>query len=190
MEEDLELVERFRGGDERAFDALVEKHYQRVCNILSYTVGATSTVEDLAQEVFIKAYHALGLYRGESAFSTWLYRITVNVGLDELRREKRRRVFSFRRTSEHRGDEGDLAEAIIGQEGADHALEQRELTEILQRALKKIPEKHRIVFALREVEGFTYGEIADMLQCSIGTVKSRLFHARLKLRRYLRPYLR
>ncbi len=190
MEEDLELVERFKGGDESAFDTLVKRHYQRVCNILSHTLGATSNVEDLAQEVFLKTYYALRKYRGDSAFSTWLYRITVNVGLDELRREKRRRVFSFTRKEQGGSVEFESDASIPAPGQADSELEQKELGEFLQRALKKIPEKHRVVFILREIEGFTYSEIAEMLECSIGTVKSRLFHARVKLRDHLGPYLK
>lgn len=190
MEEDLELVERFRGGDQSAFDSLVKRHYQRVCNILSHTLGATSNVEDLAQEVFLKAYHALRGYRGESAFSTWLYRITVNVGVDELRREKRRRLFSFTWREHAESAETEILASVPGSHQADSELELKELGEFLEKALKRIPEKHRMVFVLREVEGFTYSEIAEMLGCSIGTVKSRLFHARLKLRHHLRPYLK
>jgi RNA polymerase sigma-70 factor (ECF subfamily) len=191
MKEDFDLVERFKRGDQSAFDELVKKHYQRVCNILSHTLGASPNIEDLAQEVFIKAYYSLRRYRGESALSTWLYRITVNVALDELRREKRRRIFSFTRTGERGPSESEIASSVAGGEQGAHVLmEREELYEVLQSALKKIPMKHRLVFALREIEGYSYSEIAEMVSCSIGTVKSRLFHARLKLRRYLEPYLR
>jgi RNA polymerase sigma-70 factor (ECF subfamily) len=190
MKEDFDLVESFKRGDQSAFDELVRRHYQRVCNILSHTLGASPNIEDLAQEVFIKAYYSLRRYRGESAFSTWLYRITVNAALDELRREKRRRMFSFAATKERGPSEGEIAGSIAGGERADVVTEQDELHEALQSALKKIPKKHRIVFVLREIEGYSYSEIAEMASCSIGTVKSRLFHARLKLRRYLEPYLR
>jgi RNA polymerase sigma-70 factor (ECF subfamily) len=190
MNEDLELVERFKRGDRRAFDELVTKHYQRVCNILLHTIGASPNIEDLAQEVFIKAYYAIRRYRGDSAFSTWLYRIAVNVALDELRREKRRRIFTFARAGEHELTENAVTGSTDRGDRADVLLEQNELYETLQGALKKIPKKHRVVFTLREIEGFSYAEIAEMVSCSIGTVKSRLFHARLKLRRYLEPYLR
>jgi RNA polymerase sigma-70 factor (ECF subfamily) len=191
MKEDFDLVERFRRGDQGAFDELVGKHYQRVCNILSHTLGASPNIEDLAQEVFIKAYYSLRRYRGESALSTWLHRITVNVALDELRRGKRRRIFSFTRTSEQGPSESEIASSVAGgEEGAHARMEREELQEVLQSALKKIPKKHRIVFVLREIEGYSYSEIAEIVSCSIGTVKSRLFHARLRLRRYLEPYLR
>jgi RNA polymerase sigma-70 factor (ECF subfamily) len=188
MEEDFELVERFKRGDERAFDSLVNRHYQRVCNILAHSFRPASNVEDLAQEVFIKAYNALRNYRGGAAFSTWLYRIAINVGLDELRREKRRRFFSLPLKE---GGEGarDGTERLTSDDRAEAAIERRELAELLEKAMRKLSQKHRIVFALREVEGFTYKEIAGVLKCSVGTVKSRLFHARLKLRRHLRPYV-
>jgi RNA polymerase sigma-70 factor (ECF subfamily) len=187
---DFDLVEKFKRGDQSAFDELTKKHYQRVCNILFHTLGASPNIEDLAQEVFIKAYYSLRQYRGESALSTWLYRITVNVALDELRREKRRRLFSFTRSGEHGLSESEIAGLVAGGERSDVAAERGELYEIVQRALKRIPVKHRVVFALREIEGYSYSEIAEMVSCSVGTVKSRLFHARLKLRRYLGPYLR
>jgi RNA polymerase sigma-70 factor (ECF subfamily) len=187
---DFDLVERFKRGDQSAFDELTKKHYQRVCNILSHTLGASPNIEDLAQEVFIKAYHSLRRYRGESALSTWLYRITVNVALDELRREKRRRVFSFTRGGDRGISESEIAGSVVGGEGADVVAEQGELYEVVQRGLKRIPEKHRVVFVLREIEGYSYSEIAEMVSCSVGTVKSRLFHARLKLRWHLEPYLR
>ena len=190
MIEDFDLVERFKRGDQSAFDELTKKHYQRVCNILFHTLGASPNIDDLAQEVFIKAYYALRRYRGESALSTWLYRITVNVALDELRREKRKRLFSFTRSGEDGLSESELAGSVAGGEGSDVAAERGELYEILRRGLKRIPEKHRLVFVLREIEGYSYSEIADMVSCSVGTVKSRLFHARLKLRRYLEPYLK
>jgi len=190
MTEDLDLVERFKRGDQSAFDELAKKHYQRVCNILSHTLGASPNIEDLAQEVFIKAYYSLRRYRGESALSTWLYRITVNIALDELRREKRRRIFSFTRIDEHGPFESEIASSIAGGEGSDALAEREQLHEILRHALKRIPEKHRVVFVLREIEGYSYSEIAEMVSCSVGTVKSRLFHARLKLRRYLEPYLK
>lgn len=190
MKKDFDLVERFKRGDQSAFDELVKKHYQRVCNILSHTLGASPNFEDLAQEAFIKAYYSLRRYRGESALSTWLYRITVNVALDELRREKRRRMFSFTAAGERGPSESEIVGSIAGGEGADVVTEREELYEALQGALKKIPKKHRIVFVLREIEGYSYSEIAEMASCNIGTVKSRLFHARLKLRRYLEPYLR
>jgi RNA polymerase sigma-70 factor (ECF subfamily) len=189
MKEDFDLVERFKRGDQSAFDELVKKHYQRVCNILSHTLGASSNIEDLAQEVFIKAHYSLRRYRAESALSTWLYRIAVNVALDDLRREKRRRIFSFTRIGERRPSEDEIANSAGGEEDAHARMEREELQDALQSALKKIPKKHRVVFVLREIEGYSYSEIAEMVSCSIGTVKSRLFHARLKLRRYLEPYL-
>jgi RNA polymerase sigma-70 factor (ECF subfamily) len=190
MKEDFDLVERFKRGNRNAFDELVKKHYQRVCNILSHTLGASPNIEDLAQEVFMKAHYSLRRYRGESALSTWLYRITVNVALDELRREKRRRIFSFTRIGE-RGPSGDeIASSAVGEEDAHARMERGELQDALQSGLRRIPTKHRVVFVLREIEGYSYSEIAEMVSCSIGTVKSRLFHARLKLRRYLEPYLK
>jgi RNA polymerase sigma-70 factor (ECF subfamily) len=190
MEEDFVLVERFKRGDQSAFDELTKKHYQRVCNILFHTLGASPNIEDLAQEVFIKAYYSLRRYKGESALSTWLYRITVNVALDELRREKRKRIFSFSRIGERKPAESDIVGSIAGVGGSDVETERKELYEIVQRALQRIPQRHRIVFVLREFEGYSYSEIAEMVSCSVGTVKSRLFHARLKLRRILEPYLR
>lgn len=190
MEEDSRLVERFKSGEQGAFDELVKRHYQRVCNIIFHTVGRALSVEDLAQEVFIKAHNALPHYRGESAFSTWIYRIAVNVSLDELRRHKRRHLFSFIRPGESETSRPEFEQAVPSPNQPDRALEEKELAEVLQAAMRTLPDKHRVVFTLRDVEGFSYQEIAKILRCSIGTVKSRLFYARAKLRDYLRSYLR
>lgn len=189
MEEDSRLVERFQSGEKGSFDDLVRRHYQRVCNILFHVLGTSSNVEDLAQEVFLKAYHALPFYRGQSAFSTWLYRIAVNAGLDELRRQKRRRIFSFSRLDEPTESRKEIERSTSDGPQPDKEIERQELAEIIERAMRKLPEKLRVVSTLRDIEGFSYGEIAEMLQCSIGTVKSRLFYARAKLRRLLKSYL-
>jgi RNA polymerase sigma-70 factor (ECF subfamily) len=189
MEEDARLVERFNRGDERAFDEIVSRHYQRVCNILFHSIGTAASIEDLAQDVFLKVYDALPKYRGDSTFSTWLYRIAVNAALDELRRIKRKRMLYFLRADELEGYERELGAALSSPRRPDQELERKELGETLQRAMNKLPAKQRVAFVLREVEGFSYTEIAGMLKCSLGTVKSRLFHARLKLRRYIKPYV-
>lgn len=190
MEEDSRLVERFKSGEQGAFDELVKRHYQRVCNIIFHTVGSALSVEDLAQEVFIKAYNALPRYRAESAFSTWIFRIAVNVSLDELRRHKRRHLFSFIRPGESETSRPEFEQGAPSPDQPDSALEEKELAEVLQAAMTTLPDKHRVVFTLRDVEGFSYQEIAKILRCSIGTVKSRLFYARAKLRDHLRSYLR
>ncbi len=189
MEEDARLVRRFVGGDHGAFDELAKRHYQRICNILHHTLGRSADIDDLAQEVLVKAYQALPHYRGEAAFSTWIFRIAVNVCLDELRQQKRRRIFSFSRVKEPEEGQLELEEKLPGGRRPDSEMEQKEVAEFLQKVMKKLPEKNRIVFTLRDIEGFSYSEIAGILQCSIGTVKSRLFYARVKLRQYLRPYL-
>ena len=106
-----------------------------------------------------------------------------------MRRIKRRRIFSFTRAEELDAGEEEVRSLASTIRRPDQELERKELGELLQRAMNKLPEKHRIAFVLREAEGFTYSEIAEVLKCSIGTVKSRLFHARLKLRRYLKPFI-
>ncbi len=190
MEDDIQLVERFKRGNESAFDELVKRHYQRVCNILFHAVGALPNVEDMAQEVFLKAYHGLQQYRGDSTFSTWIYRIAVNVGLDELRREKRKRLLRFTRLEDLGARGHEVEDVQPGARRPDSQLEQKELADTLQRAMKHLPKKHRLVFSLREIEEFSYSEIAEIMGCSTGTVKSRLFYARAKLQRYLKSYLR
>ncbi len=180
--EDLQIVARVLEGNTGAFSALVQRHHERVYRAVYSLIGDLDEADDLAQEAFIKAFRALRRFRGQSLFSTWLHRIAINCCLDYLKSKHRR---SFVSLDEYR-ENWDAPRIWMGRsENADVGVERRELQEILERALDNLSEEYRVTFVLREIEGLTYEEIAELLNCSIGTVKSRLFRGRAKLREIL-----
>ncbi|MCB1227346.1 MAG: sigma-70 family RNA polymerase sigma factor [Verrucomicrobiales bacterium] len=183
--EDLDLVRRCQEGDTRAFDALVTKYRGRVYAMTYHLVHNETEAWDLAQEAFIKAWRALPRFKGDSAFFTWLYRITHNVAYDWLRKKKiqSREEFDDSRT-DHQVAAG--AETAPRQAPApDKALRHAELGQRIRAAMDTLSEEHRQVILLREVEGLSYEEIAETAGCSIGTVMSRLFYARKNLQNLL-----
>ncbi len=179
--DETELLRRARTGDRDAFSALVEFHQKQVYHHALRMVGNEEDAADTAQEVFLKAWRCLPMFRGDSAFSTWLYKLTDNAALDLLRREKKRRW--------------DLALDGLPADGlffADdgpspqEALEEKELKEAVAEGLAKLSEDHRRALVLREIDGLSYGEIAEALDVDLGTVKSRIARARMALRKILR----
>ena len=180
--EDIQIVAQVLEGDTGAFSALVQRHHERVYRTAYSLVGDLDEADDLAQEAFIKAFRALRRFRGQSLFSTWLHRIAVNCCLDYLQSKHRRNFVSL---DDYR-ENWHAPRIWMGRaKNADVRVERRELQEILERALGELPEAYRVTFVLREIEGLTYEEIAESLGCSIGTVKSRLFRGRAKLREIL-----
>lgn len=180
--EDIQIVSQVLEGDTGAFSALVQRHHERVYRTAYSLVGDLDEADDLAQEAFIKAFRALRRFRGQSRFSTWLHRIAVNCCLDYLQSKHRRNFVSL---DDYR-ENWHAPRIWMGRaKNADVRVERRELQEILERALGELPEAYRVTFVLREIEGLTYEEIAKSLGCSIGTVKSRLFRGRAKLREIL-----
>jgi RNA polymerase sigma-70 factor (ECF subfamily) len=175
--DDIRLVARFQRGDEDAFDELVEKHRRRVYSLVC-RLACPAEADDLAQEVFIAAYKALPNFRGDSAFSTWLYRIAVHVCSHHLRKR--------------RLDTTDLDEEHLDLD-RDHDPERSaissELTERVRDAVGKLPYKLRLVVVLRDLHGLSYEEMAQVLGCPIGTVRSRLHYASQRLATVLRPYV-
>jgi RNA polymerase sigma-70 factor (ECF subfamily) len=175
------LITLFQNGERDAFRVLVQRYQARVKNLIHSIFHEAEAVDDLAQEVFIKAYEALPQFRFQSSFFTWLYRIAVNKARDELRRRKIRRILSLQA----------LLESGDHELGSRLAIEPRddETQELITSALGLLPEKFRVAVVLKEIEGLSYEEIAEVLQCEVGTVKSRLFRARVALRNILKPYL-
>jgi RNA polymerase sigma-70 factor (ECF subfamily) len=175
------LVTLLQNGERDAFRVLVQRYQGRVKNLIYSILHDADAVDDLAQEVFIKAYEAVPQFRFRSSFFTWLYRIAVNKSRDELRRRKIRRILSLQALL----DSGDH------ELGSRLAVEPRdnETQELITAALRMLPEKFRVAVVLKEIQGLSYEEIADVLQCEVGTVKSRLFRARATLRNILKPYL-
>lgn len=175
------LVTLFQNGDREVYRVLVERHQERIRNLLFSIFHNRDFIDDLAQEVFIKAYAALPNFRFEASFYTWLYRIAVNKSRDELRKRKVRRFFSFQTL-----DEGIEAEL---QEHLSVAPENRDTQELIALGLQTLPEKFRTAVILKDIEGLSYEEIAGVMQCQLGTVKSRISRARAMLRKALKPLL-
>ncbi len=187
-EVDLEKVRDAQAGDREAFDYLVERHKDIVYAVAYRFAKDPDLALDLSQNAFIRAYRGIKSFRGKSSFSTWLYRITMNTCIDYTRK-KARSVDSLavpEEVAEYAGSEPIVA-SLPREPGAD-ALSS-ELGEQIQKAVDLLPEYHKSVFVLYEIEGLSYKEIADVVGCSIGTVMSRLHYARKKLRATLAPYV-
>ncbi len=190
--DDLTLVKRVREGDQRAFRLLVERYQRKVYAIALGMVKDKHEAMDVSQEAFIKVYKYLPHFKGDSSFYTWLYRITVNASIDVIRRRGggRLEMVEFDETLQL-----DSPDAHIGALGSrlgtnpQKSALRRELAEKIQEALEQVPEKHRAILLLREVEGLSYEELATTLEIPKGTVMSRLFHARAKVQKLLSEYL-
>ena len=179
----LSIIREVQSGDVNAFEAIVREYEKSVYNIALRMCGDREDALDISQESFLKAYHALANFRGESKFSVWLYRIVSNTCLDFLRERKRRAEVSL----SVEDDEGESAEREIADETlSPERLYERKLTrEAVQRALLSLPEDQRKILLLREIQGFSYEEIGRVLSLESGTVKSRIFRARRKLCEFL-----
>ncbi|MGA3243374.1 MAG: sigma-70 family RNA polymerase sigma factor [Bacteroidota bacterium] len=176
------LITLVHQGEQGAFRVLLERYQERIRNLIYSIFHDQQVVDDLSQEVFIKAYEALPQFRFQSSFYTWLYRIAVNKSRDELRKRKVRRWFSLQ-TMLDSGDK-ELGSKILVEQ------HDNELQELLAAGLKTLPEKYRIAIILKDVDGLSYEEIAEVMECEIGTVKSRLSRARAMLRKVLEPLLK
>ncbi|MBI1736208.1 MAG: sigma-70 family RNA polymerase sigma factor [Candidatus Rokubacteria bacterium] len=184
--EDQALVERSQRGELEAFEALVEKYRQRVWRLAFNVLRDREEAWDVAQEAFVRAWQALGNFRGQSAFYTWLFRITMNVASDRLRqRGARGRAFGTERVGEEEM-ERTMADTDVS---PDERAARTERRERIQQALAALPEHHRTIIMLSDLEGLSYREIADVLEIPMGTVMSRLHNARKKLRDVLGPML-
>ncbi len=184
---DRALVERVQNGDKRAFDLLVRKYQHKLIGLISRYVKSHAECEDIAQESFIRAWRAIGSFRGDSAFYTWLYKIAVNTAKNHL-------VAMGRRPPAEDVDAGDAVFMAGAERMQDSATPERELMrqEIEQSVfstVQALPEELRTAITLREVDGLSYDEIADAMGCPIGTVRSRIFRAREAIDEKLRPLL-
>jgi len=190
--DDLTLVRRARAGDQRAFGLLVERYQKKVYAVALGMVKDAEEAMDVSQEAFVKVHRYLDRFKGDSSFYTWLYRITTNTCIDVLRR---RAVISQESVEYDDSVQLDLAEANLGALGSQvdaspaRSALRRELGEKLEEALAQLPEKHRAILLLRELEGMSYEDLARTLEIPKGTVMSRLFHARAKVQRLLADYL-
>jgi RNA polymerase sigma-70 factor (ECF subfamily) len=172
LDDDFSLIKRFIDGDELVFSELLKRHKEKVRNIIYLTLSNTDGVDDIAQEVFITVYRHLRSFRFESQFTTWLYRITINKCKDHLRKKNIRSIFLPLK------DDEPVFESIN---------EDTDIKHIVRNAIATLPDKLRIPLVLKDLEGFSYQEIADTMECEIGTVKSRIFRAREALKKILKP---
>ena len=190
---DLVLVERTVAGDQRAFELLVIKYQRRIERLIGRMVRDTDLVEDIAQETFIRAYRALGQFRGEAQFYTWLYRIAVNTAKKALVDLKRDPVVSesaFRGGSSDDDDETSAVEnELTSAETPETVLAAKEIAGVVNSAMEALPDELRQAVTLREIEGLSYEEIAEVMNCPIGTVRSRIFRAREAISAKVKPLL-
>lgn len=185
---DQQLVERVQRGDKQAFGLLVSKYQRKLMRLLSRLIRDPAEIEDVAQETFIKAYRALPSFRGDSAFYTWLYRIGINTAKNFLVSQGRRAPTTTAVDSEEAEgyEEGEQLRDINTPE---RLLLSKQIAQTVESAMDALPEELRVAITLRELEGLSYEEIANIMDCPIGTVRSRIFRAREAIAERLRPLL-
>ena len=186
---DLEVVRRVQNGDVAAFDQLVLKYRGRVYSVVYNLTSNREDASDLTQDAFIKSFQSINRFQGQSSFFTWLYRIGVNATLTHLRKNRLRTFFSFEQFTEDEKS-SEIIEALTDKTGADRDAFVKELQEKLNEALQKLSIKHRTVVTLFEIDGLSHDEIAEIVGCSVGTVRSRLHYAKQLLQAELQSYLR
>jgi RNA polymerase sigma-70 factor (ECF subfamily) len=187
-EVDQELVERAQRGDKQAFELLVSKYQRKLARLLSRFIRDATEVEDVTQEAFIKAYRALPTFRGDSAFYTWLYRIGINTAKNYLAAMGRRAPTTTEIDSEEAEGYED-GEQLRDVNTPENMMMSRQVAETVNQTLESLPEELRSAITLREIEGLSYDDIADIMNCPIGTVRSRIFRAREAIAAKLRPLL-
>lgn len=187
--EEQELVQRARRGDLPAYDELVRRYQERIYATIYHMTSNHEDANDLAQEAFIKAFQALKTFKGGSSFYTWVYRIAVNKTINFLKQRKNRTQMSLNDLDFHAEHDPDLV-ALISDRTPRREVNLTELQEKLNEAMQKLSEPHRLAVTLHDVQGMSHEEIAKLMDCNIGTVRSRLFYARQQLQAYLSDYLK
>jgi RNA polymerase sigma-70 factor (ECF subfamily) len=187
---DRQLVERAVAGDQRAFELLVIKYQRRIERLIGRMVRDVDLVEDIAQETFLRAWRALHQFRGDAQFYTWLYRIAVNTAKKALMDLKRNPTVRGNAADSAEEDETfQLGNELTSEETPESVFAAKEIAEAVNAAMEALPEDLRQAVALREIEGLSYEEIADLMGCPIGTVRSRIFRAREAISARVRPML-
>jgi len=184
---DAELVKRVQAGDKAAFDILVQKYQHKVVNLINRFVSDQTECYDIAQDAFIKAYRAIGNFRGDSQFYTWLYRIAANTAKNHLAsRARKSPAYTVDvEDAEHFEGESGLKEYTT----PENLLLSEEIEQTIYKAIEDLPDDLKSAITLREIEGLSYEEIAEVMDCPIGTVRSRIFRARDAIDKELRPLL-
>ncbi|MFW1678440.1 RNA polymerase sigma factor RpoE [Pontibacter sp. JAM-7] len=182
---DQQLVERVKAGDKRAFDLLVKKYQHKIVGLIGRYIYDSHEAMDVAQETFIKAYRALPRFRGDSAFYTWLYRIAINTAKNHLVARGRKPTDVDIDDAQYFEGDSDLKDI----ETPENQLYRDELEKVIKRTLDRLPEDLRVALTLREFEGLSYEDIASIMDCPVGTVRSRIFRARESIDKEIRPLL-
>lgn len=175
---DQQLVERAQRGDKRAFDLLVVKYQRKLARLLSQFIRDAAEVEDITQETFIKAYKSLSSFRGDSAFYTWLYRIGINAAKNFLVAQKRRASTTTNEFDIEAAENFEEGNQLRELNTPENELMSKQIAQTVHQALQALPEELRSAITLREIEGLSYEEIASIMSCPTGTVRSRIFRAR------------
>jgi len=186
---DLVVVRQVQAGDVAAFDKLILKYRERIFGVVYNLTSNREDASDLTQDSFIKAFQAINRFQGHCSFFTWLYKIAVNTTLSHLRKNKMRSFFSFEKLNEE-GASAEVLEQLTDKRGGDRDAFLRELQEKLNEALQKLSIPHRTVITLYEIDGLSHSEIAEIMGCSEGTVRSRLHYAKQFLQGELGQYIR
>ncbi len=181
------LVERVLAGETNAFNFLVLRYQHRVAGLISRFVRNPQEVEDISQETFIKAYRALSLFRGDSSFYTWLYQIAVNTAKNHLV-SKNRRLMAASLDAEEL-EQGEIAPALRNIADPESELAMEHLRAVIEAAIEELPEELRTAFTLREFSGLSYAQITEVMDCPVGTVRSRIFRAREAIDRRIKDFL-
>jgi len=186
---ELDLVRRARRGDLGAYDDLVRRYQERIYATIYHMTSNHEDANDLAQDTFIKAYQALKSFKGGSSFYTWVYRIAVNKTINFLKQRKNRTHLSLNDMDFNAEHDPDML-ALVSDKTPRREANLNELQEKLNEAMQKLSEPHRLVVTLHDIQGLAHDEIAEIMDCNIGTVRSRLFYARQQLQGYLSDYLK
>jgi len=187
--DDLTLVRRSQKEDMRAYDVLVRRYQERIYATVYHMTSNHEDANDLTQETFIKAFRALRSFKGDSSFYTWIYRIAVNKTINFLKQRKNRVQISLNDMDFNAENDPDLV-ALVSEKTPRRALNLSELQEKLNAAMLKLSEHHRMVVTLHDIQGLSHEEIGKIMDCNVGTVRSRLFYARQQLQGHLSDYLK
>jgi RNA polymerase sigma-70 factor (ECF subfamily) len=187
--EDYELITRCKNGDIQAFESLVKKYQERIYSIVYNMTANHEDAADLAQETFIKAYQALHTFKGNSSFSTWLFRIAINKTINFLKLKSRQKSMSLNQVDSNAEHDPDII-ALVSEKTPRRDMYLKELQEKLNDAMLKLSDEHRLVIVLHDIQGLSHEEISRIMDCNQGTVRSRLFYARQQLQALLSDYLK